>query len=106
MARYVSANYTLDYTPSTAKSAGDVVVLSDLVAVVTHDIAANKLGAVSACGVWELPKAAVAVSQGDALYWDATAGNATTTATDNTFAGHAALAAESGDAVVRCLLNV
>ena len=106
MARYVSAAKTLDYTPGSAVSAGDVVLISELVAVATHDIAANALGAVAYTGCWEIAKAADTIAQGDAVYWDSTASNITTTATANTFAGHAAAAAASGDSVVRVVLNV
>jgi predicted RecA/RadA family phage recombinase len=106
MARYVSAGTTLDYTPTAAVSAGDVVVLSDLLAVATHDIEANKLGAVAYTGLWSLPKAAEALSQGDAVYWDASASAVTATASGNTFAGHAAADAASGDSDVAVILNV
>jgi predicted RecA/RadA family phage recombinase len=104
MAKYKSAGTTLDYTPSSAASAGDVVVLGDLVAVVTHDIAANALGAVSHGGVYELPKGSDTIAQGDAVYWDGS--EVTTTSTSNAFAGHAAAAAASGVGVVEVLLNV
>lgn len=109
MADYVQDGDLIDYTPSAAVSAGDVVVLADLVTVAPRPIAANKLGAVAVGGVFSLPKAAAssgkAISQGAIVYWDATAGNITTTATDNKRAGKAAAAAASGDATVKVLLN-
>lgn len=104
MAKFVSSAVTLDYTPSSAVSAGDVVVLSDLLTVATHDIAANALGAVAYSGVWELAKGSDTVAVGDAVYWDGSA--ITTTSTSNTFAGHAVSAAASGVSVVNVLLNV
>ena len=105
MASYVQGDCLLDYTPSAAVAAGDVVVLGDLVTVAPVAIAANKLGAVAVEGVFELPKASGAISQGVIVYWDATAGNITTTAGSNKRAGKAAYAQASGDATVKVLLN-
>ncbi|VXC63372.1 DUF2190 family protein [Sphingomonas sp. AX6] len=56
-------------------------------------------------GVFDLPKAAGAVTAGQKLYWDNTAFNVTTTATNNTLIGAAIQAAASGDATVRVKLT-
>lgn len=106
MASYVQGDCLIDYTPSAAVAAGDVVVLNDLVAVAPVAIAANALGAVSVEGVWSMPKATGAINQGALVYWDATAGNITTTSSGNKRAGKAAKAAASGDATVQVLINV
>ena len=106
MARRVSDGLTLDYTPGSAVSAGDVVLLTDLLTVATHDIPANVLGAVAYSGVYELAKATGAIALGAAVYWDAVNSNVTTTSSGNKFAGHATKAAVSGDTVVEVLLNV
>jgi predicted RecA/RadA family phage recombinase len=105
MASYVQGDCLLDYTPSAAVAAGDVVVLGDLVTVAPVAIAANKLGAVAVEGVFELPKASGAISQGVIVYWDATNSNITTTAGSNKRAGKAAYAQASGDTTVKVLLN-
>lgn len=106
MARFVSSAITLNYTPGADVSAGDVVLLNDLLTVATHDIPASKLGAVAFGGVWEIAKGSDTIAMGDAVYWDSTASQITTTATANTFAGHAAAAAGSSDDKVAVLLNV
>lgn len=106
MASYVQSDDLLDYTPSAAVAAGDVVVLNDLVCVAPRAIAANALGAVAAEGVWSMPKATGAIGQGALVYWDATAGNVTTTSSGNKRAGKAAKAAASADASVQVLINV
>ena len=106
MGSYVQEDCLLDYTPSAAVAAGDVVVLADLVSVAVRPIAANALGAVAVEGVFSLPKATGAVSQGAIVYWDATAGNITTTAGSNKRAGKAAAAALSGDATCKVVLNL
>jgi predicted RecA/RadA family phage recombinase len=105
MASYLQGDCLLDYTPSAAVAAGDVVLLGDLLTVAPVAIAANKLGAVAIDGVFELPKASGAISQGVIVYWDATNLNITTTAGSNKRAGKAAYAQASGDATVKVLLN-
>lgn len=105
MASYVQGDCLIDYTPSSAVAAGDVVVLNDLVTVAPRPIAANSLGAVAIEGVFSMPKATGAIGQGAIVYWDATAGNVTTTASGNKRAGKAAAAAASGDASVMVIIN-
>lgn len=84
-------------TVTDAVSAGDVVIVGDLIGVAIDDIAAGESGPVAMTGVWNLPKASEALTQGAAVYWDAAAGNVTATATDNTAIGHVTAAAESTD---------
>ena len=105
MASYVQGDCHIDYTPSSAVAAGDVVVMADLVGVANRPIAANALGAVTIDGVHSMPKATGAISQGAIVYWDATAGNVTTTSSGNKRAGKAAAAAQSADASVMVILN-
>lgn len=87
-----SEGQRIDYTPSIAVAAGDVVVIGDIVAVATEPIAANALGAVDVEGVFTFPKAttsASAITAGAKLYWDASGDVATTTAGSNKTAGYA-----------------
>ncbi|MDZ4678403.1 MAG: DUF2190 family protein [Oligoflexia bacterium] len=56
-------------------------------------------------GVFDLPKASGAISQGAKVYWDNSAKNLTTTSSSNTLVGVAVVAALSGDALVRVRLN-
>jgi len=98
---------SVDYTPGSAVSAGDVIVQGTMVAVAKVDIAANTLGALATRGIFKAQKAAVAFSGGGvAVYWDAdgnpvggTAGTgaATTTRTGNIFMGFAVAAAADTD---------
>jgi len=112
-ARYVQDDESIDYTPSSAVAAGDVVVQGSVLAIAKIPIAANALGALAVEGIFDVAKATGAINLGAAVYWDAdgnpvggTAGTgaATTTSSGNTFMGFAVLAAESGDATVRVLL--
>lgn len=106
MAQSYADGDLVDYTPSAAVAAGDVVILNDLVTVAPRPIAANKLGAVAVEGIFILPKASGAIGQGAIVYWDATAGNITTTSSSNKRAGKAAEAAASADTTVKVLLNI
>jgi len=105
VASYFQDGDVIDYTPSSAVAAGDVVLLNDLFCVAIHPIVANKLGALAVEGVFLVPKATGAIGAGAIVYWDATNSNITTTASTNKRAGKAAYAAASGDAGVYVLIN-
>ena len=105
MASFKQNDGTWPYTPSSAVAAGDVVVLSDSVAVASRPIAANVLGAVNAEGVFVMPKAAEALTLGAVVYWNTTNLNITATSAGGKRAGKCASAAASGDATVLVDLN-
>ena len=72
-ATYIQTGDSIDYTPSSAVSAGDVVVQEDLVGVAKLDIAADVLGALAVAGVFDFPKTAgvgEAFAAGMKVYWD------------------------------------
>jgi len=72
-ATYVQDGDAIDYTPTVAKVAGEVVLQGDLVGIARTDIAANRLGSLAIEGVFEFSKpAAVALTTGQKVYWDAT----------------------------------
>ena len=105
IARYVQKGESIDYRPSEAVAAGDVIVLNNLVGVARLDIAADTLGSLAVVGMFDVAKAAGAVAAGTAVYWDAANHAATTTAAGNPYLGKAVLAAESADELARVLLN-
>lgn len=72
-ARFVQDAEAIDYTPSSAVSAGDVVVLGNIVGVAKLDIPANQLGAVALTGAFEVAKDSNAISQGAVVYWNTSA---------------------------------
>ncbi len=96
---------SIDYRPSEAVAAGDVVVQGNLVGIARLDIAANTLGSLAVVGVFDVEKATGAVTAGAVVYWDAANHKATATATGNQYLGKAVLDAESADELVRVLLN-
>lgn len=63
----------LDYTPSAAKEGGEVVVVGARPGVVQTSLAANEKGSLNIGGVYD-GTAGAAIAEGDAVYWNATAG--------------------------------
>jgi predicted RecA/RadA family phage recombinase len=95
----------IDYTPPANVAAGDVVVQGGLVGIATSPIQANQLGSLSVTGEFEFLKAAVAITAGAIVYWDAAAQVATNVVATNTLMGRAVRLAAIGDARVRVLLT-
>lgn len=97
MASKINSGDYIDYTPGSAVSAGDVVVLSEVVGIADADIPANELGALSLEGNYEVACLGTdVVSIGDKLYWDAGAGEATLTASTHKVIGYATTASANG----------
>ena len=115
MQNKVQNGKTIEYSPtSTAVSAGQMVLIGTLAAVAVTDIAVGDIGACETEGVFELPKASGAITQGAQLYWDADgdpaggeagSGCLVTSATDNLYAGIAWASAQAGDALIPLKLN-
>lgn len=76
VAQFIQEGKSIDYTPQADVTAGDVVVVGDLVAVAKIDIAAGQLGALAIEGVFEVPKEAAAADKaiafGTKVYWNET----------------------------------
>jgi len=104
-ARYLNVGDRIDYTPASAVAAGEVVVVGKVSFVANAPIAANELGSLAARGVFEVAKTdGLAISLGDAVYWNDTTNKATKTSSD-VYMGVAVAAAAAGDSTVRVLLR-
>lgn len=112
-AKLVQEGHVLDHTPSSAVSAGDVVIQDALFGVANQAIAASALGAIQVAGVYNVVKITGAMTAGTQLFWDATGdpvggtsgtGAATETASGNTFIGFNVLAALEAAEFVTALL--
>lgn len=99
----------IDYTPGSAVTAGDVVLIGTRVCVATQDIAASALGSLATEGIFKVPKVTGALSAGDAVYWDvdgdpvggdAGTGAASGTASVGNLMGSATAAAAEADEYV------
>ncbi len=111
---FVQDGNAVDYTPGSDVAAGDVVVQGDLVGVARTPIAANTLGSLAVVGMFDVVKAAVSITVGAAVFWDADGnpvggtpgtGAATTSASGNTFMGFATAEADESATVVRVSLR-
>ena len=100
--KYVQPGKNLDYTNagSDTIAAGTVVSLTTRVGIAAGDIAAGAVGALAVEGVFAFAKDNAAITLGAAVYYDATNGVMTATATDNVPAGYAVAAAAAADATV------
>ena len=108
-ATFVQEGYeSIDYTPASAVTAGDVIVQGDLVGIASLDIAANVAGVLSVRGVWDFAKAtgsSSAITAGSKIYWDAVNEVATATAGGNKQIGKCILAATDDDTTVRVYVS-
>jgi predicted RecA/RadA family phage recombinase len=103
MATYRTEGDKLDYTPSSAVAAGDIVVLGSLVTIADRAIAANELGAVLTNGVVTGPCVSGATgAQGDAIKWYSVSG--VFSSATGTNCGYLARARAAADATVSVLL--
>lgn len=98
-----TGNY-IDYVPSSAKSAGDVVQLNGIIGVVVTDLEAGQLGALQVEGIVSVAKdTSTAFAAGEAVFWDV-ADNEANDDTGNPYMGVAVADAASSDATVKVKL--
>jgi len=69
-AKFVHDGKAIDYTPTNAVIAGQVVELGTVPLVAPVAIPAGVLGALSCDGVFDVPKTADVFAAGDTVYWD------------------------------------
>lgn len=108
IATFVHDGSMIDYTPSADVAAGDVVVQENLVGVAKRPLPANRPGSLAVEGVFDFPKATgtgSGTASGTSVYWDATAKQATTTASGNKLLGKTVKAAADSDTTVRVRLT-
>lgn len=88
MKNYVQPGDTVSVTAPAAVSAGDGVLVGSLFGVAANDADSGAAIEIVTKGVFDLAKvSAQAWSEGDLIYWDSAADNATTTASGNTLIG-------------------
>ena len=113
---YVQPGSFMDYTNSSGSDivSGQMVLVGTRLGIASGDIANGASGVLAMKGVHALPKAAVSITQGAKLYYDADgnrvggpslAGCLTTTSTANTLVGYAFAAAGETDTTVDIDLN-
>ena len=105
MRNFVQPGDTVTVIAPAAVNSGDGMLVGALfgVAVATAAISTNVEMVTE--GVVDLPKAAVAITQGAKVYWISATSNVTNSAAGNTLIGCAIVAAAIGDSTVRVRLN-
>lgn len=107
-ATFIHDGSEIDYTPSGAVAAGDVIEQGELIGVAKRAIAANELGSIAVSGVFDFPKAtssSSAIAVGAKCYWDAGGEIAETDTSGNVYIGKCTLTAGADDATVRIRLD-
>lgn len=110
IATFVHEGKSIDYTPSAAVTAGDVIVQNELVGIAQIDIPADALGALAVTGVFDVAKATgvgTAIAAGAETYWDEAEQVAKTDDESgaNKYLGKTIAAAGDDDATVRVRLE-
>jgi len=107
MKNFVKPGHALDVVaPSGGLVSGQAVLIGSLFGVAAYSCAAGASAEIVTNGVFTLPKAAsIAFSQGDKAYWDATAGDITSTVSSNKWVGVITDAVAGSAAAVNVRLN-
>lgn len=90
MATITLASLIVPYTPSGAKSKGDVVVANNRIGIVVRDIPANTIGELCVEGTGIFPKltsGGSAIADGKDVYWKVSGPNISTTPSDGLYLG-------------------
>ncbi len=107
MKNFIHEGRTLSFTaPEGGVDSGVPAKVGDIIGIPAITAPAGAPFELYVEGVYELPKGAIAITEGKKVYWDATAQAVTTTATGNTLIGHAAQAAAEAGVSVRVRLSV
>lgn len=95
-----------DVTDAVAIDAGEGYLVGTLFGVAQHDVAVGASGEFATTGVFDLAKvSAQAWTVGQAIYWDASARNCTTSSSSNTLIGKAVAVAANPSSTGRVRLN-
>lgn len=105
MKNYIQQGDIMPFTAAAAVTSGDLVKVGSVIGVSVTTVAQGDTGAAQIVGVFEVGKEAVAIDQGDALYYKSATGKVTTASTGNTFAGYAFASAAAGDSTVHIKIN-
>lgn len=107
IATYVNEGDSIDYTPGSDVTAGDVIDLGNFVGIATSDIASGVLGSLVVEGVFDVNKYdSEAITLGAPVYWDAGTSTATgTSGYSEAVMGVCVKAADASDATVRVRIS-
>lgn len=106
MKNFVQNGKMIEVTLAAVITSGTALLIGTLLGVAVTSGGIGDVINFQTEGVFDLPKAAGAITVGAAVYWDDTAKNITTTASGNTLIGKCWVAAAGGDATVSVKLSV
>jgi predicted RecA/RadA family phage recombinase len=101
---YIQPGDVIEITAGATITSGQMVKVGAIVGVALNSATSGQTVRVRLKGVFNLPKAAGAITVGALVYLVEANGNLSTTASGNTAVGHAVKAAASGDATVEVRL--
>lgn len=104
MNHFYSEGDSLDYTPDSAKSAGELVEIGGKVGILSNDLEAGQLGAARIKGVIKLDNSGVIFADGATVGYDATDKDAVA-AGDGDFNCGTCVGGAAADEQVTVLLN-
>lgn len=104
MKNFVQRGETITLVAPSVVASGDVVKVGDFIGVAANDADNGADVETSLSGVFSIPKEAIAISQGDTLYWDAANKVVNKTAAGNTEIGKAIASAPAGAATANVRL--
>lgn len=104
--KFVQPGEVIDYTAGANIASGQVVLMGARIGVALKAIANGETGPMQVTGVFNIAKLSTDnMAQGALLYWDNTNSRLTTTASGNTLAGFAAVAAAASTTSVNIKIN-
>ncbi len=104
---FIEKGEVLNYAATTKDiTSGELVIMGTIAGVAKTDIAIGETGAIHITGVYSLPKANEAITQGAKVYWSNVNQNVTTNKTESSLIGVAANNTISSDPYVHVLLNI
>lgn len=108
MGKFIGAGNTIQHTPGSAVTAGDVILIGDKICVAKNNIAVGDVGELDTNGEFEWPiDGATAFAQGVKIFWDV-ADQEATEAEDtgtNKLIGYTTKSALAADVVIRGYLE-
>ena len=105
MKNFIQSGNVLTFTAAASVASGDGVLQGALFGVASTDAETGEDFEAALTGVFELPKASGALTQGQKAYWSTSNGNVTGTASGNTLIGAVTVAAADAATTVRVRLN-
>ena len=105
MKNFIELGKKMPFTAAAAITSGDLVLVGIVVGIAESTYAQADTNCIlNLSGVFEVPKEADVIAQGDKLYFNAANKTVTTTSSTNKVVGFAWTAAGSGDATVQVRL--